>query len=429
MNNKHTVKSISLLWIGSLAGAGFAFFTQVFLARELGPNSFGIFGASLALVVMVTPLASFGVGTFWLKVFGEEGWGGIRWLQSSLIFTFLTTFIVLVAIVLWAMLGPHDVTTRKILILLSTYLLGQVALELVSAKLQLEERYSVLAFWLLLPHFLRLILIFSLAWLVVDNITLSNSTYAYMAISISMFSFGLFVLWRMKGGHLSLRGHGARDIKNVSLKSTASVSEVVFQVWPFGLAGFFHLIYFQSDIILLKYLQSDESAGIYNVVFVTMAAVYLLPSVIYQKYLLPKIHRWASHDRSKFYRVYRTGNKVMLGLGILAMLSIWLLSPWGVPYLFGENYGAAVVPLSILGLAAPFRFLATSVGSTLVTGNHMRRKVCYMGVTAMVNVGLNFLLIPIYGAIGAAIATVLSEIFLLIVYFWGARIVFKRDES
>lgn len=210
---------------------------------------------------------------------------------------------------------------------------------------------------------------------------------------------------------------GGFNITNVS----PSIIAVAAQSWPFGLAGVFYLIYFQSDVILLKYISGDEAAGQYNVAFVIMAAVYLLPSVIYQKFLLPKIHRWANHDREQFYRIYRTGNLIMLLLGLLAMLMIWVLAPWGVPLFFSSSYMEAIIPLNILALAAPIRFVATSVGSTLATRQHMKKKVWYMAFTAILNIFLNILLIPEYGIVGAAIATVVSDAALLILYVYSAK--------
>jgi O-antigen/teichoic acid export membrane protein len=421
MSKKQAIKTISLLWLGSILGAGCAFLTQVLLARELGPAAFGVFAAALAMVVLISPLASFGVGSFWLKAFGQEGWQAVRWLPSSLKYTLITTFFVLATLFCWAMFGPHDAITRGLLMVLSVYLLGQVAVELVSAKLQLEERYLALALWQFLPHLLRLLLIAMLAFVLVKWLTLNSVAYIYAMVSVSVFGLGTLLMWRMYCGQLVLKGHGEPNKSASPSASLPSMKHVATQSWPFGLAGIFYLVYFQSDIILLKYMVSDEAAGIYNVAFVIMAAVYMLPSVIYQKFLLPKIHRWANHDRERFYQVYRTGNWVMLILGLLAMLAIWLLAPFGVQILFGGSYVGAVLPLSILALAAPIRFVATSVGSALVTQEHMRRKVRFMAVTALTNVVFNLLLIPLFGINGAALGTVLSDLILLLLYIYSAK--------
>lgn len=208
VGKKQAVKTISLLWVGSIMGAGCAFLTQVLLARELGPAAFGAFAAALAMVMLVAPLASFGVGGFWLKAFGEEGWQAVRWLRGSLKYTLLNTFLVLTGLFCWAMFGPHDVSTRELLMVLSVYLLGQVAVELVSAKLQLEERYLGLALWQFLPHLMRLMLVAMLALVINKLMTLHNVAYAYGLISVLVFLFGALLMWRMYGGHLALKGHG-----------------------------------------------------------------------------------------------------------------------------------------------------------------------------------------------------------------------------
>lgn len=422
MSRLAALKIVSFLWLGSILGAGCAFLTQVLLARELGPAAFGVFAAALSMVTLGAPLASFGVGSFWLKAFGQEGWQAVRWLRGSFAFTAVSTMMVLAALFTWAMFGPHDATTAELLFVLSVYLLGQIAVELLSAKLQLEERYLGLVLWQFLPHLLRLLLVTVLAFMLVNMMTLHTVAYAYALISIGFFAIGAFLLRRMYHGGLLLRGHGAATLCPIADVPHVGIRQVMGQTWPFGLAGVFHLIYFQSDIILLKYIAGDEAAGMYNVAFVIMTAVYILPSVIYQKFLLPKIHRWANHDRARFYQVYRTGNWMMLVLGLLSMLLIWLLAPWGIQLLFGEHYVDAVLPLGILALAAPIYFVATSVGSTLTTQEHMKRKVKYMGIVALVNFSLNIFMINIWGGAGAAAATVMSYFVLLLLYFHASRV-------
>ncbi|MDA3946041.1 MAG: flippase [Helicobacteraceae bacterium] len=427
MIKRHIFKAVALLWLGSLMGAGLAFLTQVILARQLGAESFGLFSATLAMVTLVAPLAGFGVPQLWLKIFGEEGWKAMRWFKPSFAFVSISTTSVLLSLFLWAFLGAHDHMTRILIFIVSFYVLGQVSVELVSSKLQLEERYMNYTAWQFLPHFARFILVTILAfgfssWTTPQNIAL---IYAFVAVVATVASF--FQLWQMSKGRFALIGHGEKKVSKLQIPDT----KLVFQnAWPFGLAAFFHLIYFQSDIIFLKYMTGDEAAGVYNVAFTVMVAVYLIPGVLYQKFLLPKLHRWAHHEREKFYKVYRLGNLAMLVLGIIAMLLVWLLSDWAVPLLFGNEYTKAIALLNILAISAPIIFVAFSAGATLVTQEHMKRKVQYMGLVAIINVGLNLILIPFYSAIGAAVATVISNLILLMLYYFGAnKHVFYFDEK
>jgi len=420
-------RAISFLWLGSIIGAGCAFLTQVILARELGPTTFGVFAAALSTVTLLSPLAGFGIAQYWLKVFGHEGWHAMRWLPGSFRFIGLSTAIVFLFLLVWGKLAPHDALSASILLILSFHVLGQLSVELVSAKLQLEERYLNLALWQVLPHLARLILVVMLAYAATNLLSAQYAAYTYAIVASIFFVSAVWLLSRMYGGAFELKGHAIpQEAEVLSKLDFPGMFQVAAQSWPFGVAGLFYLVYFQSDIILLRYMTGAEIAGIYNVAFTVMVAVYLLPSVVYQKFLLPKMHRWAHSDREKFYQVYRQGNIVMLVLGLLAMLAIWLLAPWGVALLFGQNYRQSVGLLMVLAVSAPVLFTASSVGATLVTQTHMKIKVKCMGAVAGINVILNLLLIPPYGAYGAAVATIISNVSLLaIYYFYAERLVFS----
>jgi O-antigen/teichoic acid export membrane protein len=91
-----------------------------------------------------------------------------------------------------------------------------------------------------------------------------------------------------------------------------------------------------------------------------------------------------------------------------------------MPFVFGEAYRASGQLLTVLAVAVPGHYLATSVGAVLVTQNNMRRKVWLMGLSALVNLLLNLLLIPSFGMYGAAWATVISETVLVLAYLYAA---------
>jgi len=426
--SKKALGAIFLLSLGSFAGAGLAFLMQVLLARSLGREAFGLFSSLLAMVVLVTPLAGFGIAQLWLKYFGEEGWEAQKYLSSSFKFVLLSTSIVLVGLFIWAFISQDNKENQILLITLSFYLIGQVSLELVSAKLQLEERYRALSLWQFMAHLLRFVLVAGVLFFSKSNNLLEEVALAYLIVAVFLFSIALLSLKEMTTSSFKLKGH-IKKPTNLT-KKTISMKNIMGASWAFALASFFHLIYFQSDIILVQYIKGDTEAGLYSVAFSIMVAVYMFPAVIYQKFLLPKLHRWAKQDRDTFIKVFNLGNKIMLILGLSAMLLLWLLSSWGLVFLFGEAYYQAIKLLNILALSAPIIFVAFSAGATLVTASHIKRKVKYMGSIALVNILLNLLLIPDFGAVGASVATVLSNLLLLILYYRGAKLyVFKGKNN
>ena len=104
------------------------------------------------------------------------------------------------------------------------------------------------------------------------------------------------------------RTAGARDVPRVA--------ELWSQAWAYGVFAVLYPIFFQISTVLMKYLV-DAEAGLYGIALAVMTAMYLIPATIYQKYLLSKLHRWAAHDKPKFWMVYRKGNIGMLALGIV----------------------------------------------------------------------------------------------------------------
>src|SRR5690606_14171298 len=101
--------------------------------------------------------------------------------------------------------------------------------------------------------------------------------------------------------------------------------------------------------------------------------------------------------------------------------TLWVISGDLIGLLFGERYEESARILKVLAFSAPIIFMAFSTGATLVTRENMRLKVTYMLMVAGLNVVLNILFIPEYGAIGAAYTTLVSNAAVLLLYYRGAQ--------
>jgi len=421
--------ALLFLSIGTYVGAGLAFLTQVVLARSLSLEDFGAFSTALSFVILVTPLAGFGVGMFWLRAFGEEGVQALRWVKPSIKFTLVSTVLILTIIYLWAFFGPHGDLTRNLLLILSFFIVGQVAIELASSIYQLEERYRSLAVWQFLPHAMRFSFLMFVLWgFSTQHLSVINAAFIYFIVAVIMFLVGGKIVLKAYKGNLSLVGHDS-TVGRLEFNSQPSVIKILRESWPFGLVGFFYFIYFQSSIILISYTLGGEAAAQYSVVIVIMTGIYMFPNLVYQKLLLPKIHRWANHDRKRLKQVYLKGSFVMLLLGIVTAGIVFFVAPYVIPIVFGDKYVGVMFILSILAFAIPIRFVTASVGSVLTAGAHMIRKVKCMGAVALANVLLSLLLIELIGITGAAYAALVSDGLLLLLYYDSVnKFVFEKGE-
>jgi O-antigen/teichoic acid export membrane protein len=424
---RRSLATVSMLGAATAIGAFMAFLTQTLLARELGPASYGLFASSLVTVTMIAPLAGFGLTQFRLKVYGVEGWAAHRWLKPSLHFTVFTTLLAIGLIVAWALTGAPPNGTRFSLLVLTPVIICTLATDLVGNKLRLEERYQFMALWQLMIPASRLAVATML--LLVPQLTNRFVAVGYGVIALLVTLRALPQLRTMVRDQMELKGHGRRSLAAAPPEVNPKLTQLWSQAWAYGVVAILYPVFFQISTVLLKYLNDDTQAGLYGIALSVMTAVYLIPVVIYQKFLLAKLHRWAAHDKPKFWMVYRKGNLLMLALGLVIAVAMVAVTPWVVPIVFGEQYRPVVKILMVLASCVPIRFVSVAMGSVLLTEDHMRYRVYAMALAAGAVIGLNLVLIPRYQALGAAGATVAGELVLLLVTYYCVRRFVKPSQA
>lgn len=416
-NFRRSLVAVSMLGAATAAAAGMGFATQTLLARELGPAVYGLFASSLVTVMIVAPLAGFGLTQFRLKAYGLEGWAAHRWIKPSLRFTVFSTLLAIGLVVGWALLGAPANGTRFTLLVLAPVIFSVLATDLVGNKLRLEDRYRFMALWQLMIPGSRLAVATALLW--VPHMTYRFVAVGYCIIALLVTARALPQLRLLVRDEIELKGHGKRvDSWTTTPVETPGIRQLWSEAWAFGVVSVLYPVFFQISTVLLKYLDSDTQAGLYGIALSVMTAIYLIPATIYQKFLLAKLHRWAAHDKPKLWMVYRKGNITMLALGLLMGIALAALSPWVVPIVFGAAYQPVVKVLMVLAPCVPIRFLSVAMGSVLRTADHMRYRVYAMGIAAGVVTVSNLMLIPRFHVLGAAAATLAGECVLLVITYY-----------
>jgi O-antigen/teichoic acid export membrane protein len=405
------------LGVLGLSNAGItvaAFGTQVLLARGLSQADFGTFMAVTSLTSLTAPLAVFGVSEFWLQRFGREGARAFRWVPPSTWLVVACSATIMLAIVAWGLLDRADPAEGKIRALLAPIVVAQAAIALSGSVLQLRGRYGGLATIQLVPHAGRVLIALATSALGLSALVtaVGYSVTAVLTVAICLTILGPF--WRgemrLEGHDPSARAPSARPPRLRHLIAGAS---------PFLFGSVFYLLGINLGIILSNELLGPERAAVLAVPMAILTAIYLVPRVVYQQYLLAKLHRWSRSDREAFLAAYRLGTVGMLSLGALVAVVVAATAWFAIPLVFGPPYRSAAPIMAVLALAIPCRFGAASVASLLTTGGLVRRKVLYQGIGSVVYVGGLALAMPRYGLTGAAVATVAAE-FVLLVIFWTA---------
>ncbi|MDN0109154.1 oligosaccharide flippase family protein [Yersinia mollaretii] len=388
-----------MLLSSSIFASALTFLTQVLLARNLSPSTYGIFNSYLSLIVLMSVFSGFGTDSLILKLNGTSP-KKLNELKKS-IFFYDILGVIISSLICLTIVWIEQPEIKYISIFLLTCNLSLYINRLVSSILQINSNYKALVFWQSILPVLRFILILGIQLIAIT--TIMNVIISYILASIITFLIGIRIAFVF--------------FKN-SFSKKILLSSIFKQASPFGISALCHLIYFQSDIILINLLGSPSEAGYYTVAFTIIISAYLIPTAIYQRYLLPKMHYWYNHDKQKIKIIYEKGSRAMLTISILIVIVIQLFSKYFILAIFGEDYINAVIFINTLSICIIFRFMSSNIGVIISTGEMINKKTKAMLYTAVINVVLNLILIPIYGAIAACYTTVLCELILMIQFYF-----------
>lgn len=181
----------------------------------------------------------------------------------------------------------------------------------------------------------------------------------------------------------------------------------------FGFSNMIWVAYFNFDIFLMSLLRPGTEVGIYAGVYRIIAINYVLGMAVANSFTPILFGKFAS-NRQEFGRVSRNLVATMSLIGLLLSVLLYTYSGRLVSMIIGDLYKEGAVIARILSLAVTLRLVNFGLCEILTTGNRQRVRVSVEMAMLLSNVVLNGFLIPLYGGVGAAMATVGSEMILLV---------------
>jgi O-antigen/teichoic acid export membrane protein len=189
---------------------------------------------------------------------------------------------------------------------------------------------------------------------------------------------------------------------------------------PLALATMLIAVYFRVDMVILARLKPAADVGQYGAAYRFLDTLLLVPALV-MSVLQPVIARSAVEGRGRLQRRYWRAIQLMAVAGIgIAVLGA-MTGERALPALPGfEDYDGAGDALAVLSVAAALSFVGTVVQTTLVATHRQRQLLYVAGAGLVVNLALNVALIPPYSYMGAAWATVITEVAVLLFSLWAA---------
>lgn len=386
------VDNIGWLFFDKVLRMGVGLIVGVWIARYLGPEQFGLLSFATAFVGLFGTIATLGLQGIVVRDMvrnteeARETLGTAATLQ--LVGGLLSYLLILAAI---AYLRPDDTLVRSIIAILGSMMLIKASeIAVYWFESQVQSKYTV---WVQNSVFLAFAGVKIV--LILHEASLTAFVWAMLGEAVVVAVILLFVLHRLGLAVSSLRFSIGRA--NTLLKDS----------WPLILSAIAITIYMKIDQIMLGQMIGDEAVGIYAAATRISEVWYFIPLAIVAS-VFPAILEAKKRSEEQYYARLQRLYDLMVVMSVVVALPMTFLSNSIVTVLFGEAYQAAGTVLAIHIWASVFVFLGVASGKWFLAENRQVLSLQRTVLGAVANVALNLWLIPLCGAIGAALATVIS---------------------
>lgn len=241
----------------------------------------------------------------------------------------------------------------------------------------------------------------------VSNIFTIASIYFIILLKGSLFHFFLasiissvLLLWMIKSY--------SEKLLKPSFRIDFELWRKIFtKGWFLGLSALFIFIYHRIDQIMLFRMHGPGMTGLYAAGVRLVEGLNVIPLALMSS-LLPFMSLYAVSSPELFRKSYRLSFKYLLIVTVPLAVGTTIFSQAIISFFYGNQYASAGLALSILIWAEIFVFLGIVNNTILVAANQQFLDPIFTGGSAVINVFLNFILIPKYGLGGAALASLVA---------------------
>lgn len=384
---------INILWLSadSLIRLGLGFLVSVWLARYLGPNDFGVYNYSFAIIAIYSAVASLGMNGVVVRelvkgdVSKEIVMGSSFALQ--IVGSFLASLFVLITILV---LRPGELgLLYVVLLMLPSVLLRSSDIIKYWFESVISAKYSVIA----------QNISFFISSIIKILIIINKGSYYLIAGTVTLEAFiaAILLFYFYRKNHPPIKW--AFDWKEA--KRLLSIS------WPLILSGVALMLYMRIDQIMIGNMLGNTSVGVYSVAVKMVEVWYFFPMAIVSS-IFPKI------IRSREINITEYNNKLQFLYDVLVVISVCLAiivtfaSDYIIEFFYNNEYANASTLIKLYAWVSIFYFLSSASGRWYINEGLQKYALNRNVVGLLIGIYLNYILIPKFGAEGSVYATLIA---------------------
>lgn len=392
-DSKKILKNIGWLFFDRVFRMGISLIVGAWLARYLGPTQFGTFNYLLATIGIFTPFATVGIESMVVKELVENPSRIGSIMSTAFTIRFLgglLSFLICIGIFFFLKHGELDVFYVGCVLALTLLAQALVGTELYFQS-QVASKTAVISQ--------------SIAYILVNGCKV-----VLILMEANLLAFAVVTTLEMALGGLFMTIAYKRITKK-SIKlfiDRALGKHLISKGWPLMFAGFMIMIYMRIDQIMLGEMVNDYQVGTYSAALKLSEIWYIIPTIICNSFFPSIIESKKLGEETYFRRIQKLFDIlffISFGIAVFVTFSSSLV----IDILYGNQFKDAAVILAIHIWTSVFVFLGVGSNNFLIIENLQIKTFTRTALGAVLNVILNLILIPKYLAVGAAIATLISQ--------------------
>jgi O-antigen/teichoic acid export membrane protein len=371
---------------------GVGLLVGIWVARYLGPEKYGMLSYALALVSIFSPLATLGLEDIVVRDIVRQPDCKEETLGTAFVLKLMGSFVSFMAVVVTIFfLRPTDK--------LSHWLVGIIAGGSIIQAFNITECWfnsQIQAKYIVFARNSAFIICSVIKIALIMNGASVVAFAVVFTIEVGIGSLGLLVAYKAKGGSFK-KWQVTRERAGLLLRDS----------WPLFFSIISIVIYQRIDQVMLQQMVGSKEVGIYSVAVALVGAWAFIPSAIYWSFF-PGILYAKQVSEEHFYDQLQKFYNLMALLSYVIAFATTLLAPWLIPALYGEAYSRASLMLIVLVWANIFTSLEIARTAFMNAMNLNRLYFVMITAGGVINVILNIFLIPRFGGVGAAIASLVA---------------------
>lgn len=410
METKHPSIATNTTWLTTayILQKLFAFVYFTLIARWLGAEDIGAYVFAISLATILAVFIDFGLSPVLIRESSKFKEKANQYLNNIITVKLLLAVFTYIAIIIIINLLHKDQMTQ-----IMVYLAGLI---------MIIDSF-VLSFWGIFR-----------AWqnLKYEAIAIAINQTIIVVIGLAgvLLNFPLYILViALLAGSIFNLIYSFTLIKaklkfKLRLQWNKTILKTLFKIAiPFALAAIFTRVYSYIDQVLLSILIGDQSLGWYSIAFKITYALQFIPAA-FAAAMFPAMSHYYLYEKDKLKQIFEKSMYFLIIFSIPAAIGIATLADKIILYLYTAEYFPSILTLQVFIFAVIAIFLSYPVGSILNACDKQTVNTVNLGITMIINIILNIILIPQYQHLGAAIAALVSLSTMLILNIvWVPKII------